>query len=92
MLRPAAPSRTHSWGMLAQADTPVWMMAIAGVFVALGVNFFGHRVIRTMGEELTEINCAPLCCHFMPLKPTVAALKFTLLTSPSLLHALGKMP
>jgi len=37
-------------------ETPWYIMAIAGLCVALGVNTMGHRVIRTMGEEITEID------------------------------------
>eukprot|EP00213_Chloropicon_mariensis_P005076 CAMPEP_0197471162 /NCGR_PEP_ID=MMETSP1309-20131121/2052_1 /TAXON_ID=464262 /ORGANISM="Genus nov. species nov., Strain RCC998" /LENGTH=595 /DNA_ID=CAMNT_0043008653 /DNA_START=72 /DNA_END=1859 /DNA_ORIENTATION=- len=37
-------------------DTPVWVMAIAGFFVFLGVNTFGYRVIKTIGTGLTNIN------------------------------------
>eukprot|EP00442_Polarella_glacialis_P053067 CAMPEP_0115147962 /NCGR_PEP_ID=MMETSP0227-20121206/63605_1 /TAXON_ID=89957 /ORGANISM="Polarella glacialis, Strain CCMP 1383" /LENGTH=570 /DNA_ID=CAMNT_0002557935 /DNA_START=83 /DNA_END=1796 /DNA_ORIENTATION=- len=33
-------------------ETPVWIMAIAGLFVALGVNVMGYRVIKTMGKDL----------------------------------------
>ncbi|XRB18001.1 phosphate transporter [Pseudoscourfieldia marina] len=37
-------------------QTPVWMMAAAGAFVALGVNVLGWKVIRTIGSNLTSIN------------------------------------
>uniref|UniRef100_A0A7S2Z1M4 Phosphate transporter n=1 Tax=Chloropicon laureae TaxID=464258 RepID=A0A7S2Z1M4_9CHLO len=37
-------------------ETPIWVMAIAGFFVFLGVNTFGYRVIRTIGTNLTNIN------------------------------------
>lgn len=36
--------------------TPIWVMAIGGFFVFLGVYFLGHRVIRTMGFGLSNIN------------------------------------
>lgn len=37
-------------------QTPVWMMAVAGFFVFLGVNTFGYRVIQTVGSSITKIN------------------------------------
>jgi len=36
--------------------TPVWIMAIAGAFVMLGICTVGHRVIERIGKELTAIN------------------------------------
>ena len=37
-------------------ETPVWIMAIAGFFVFLGVNTFGYRVIKTVGTNIVDIN------------------------------------
>lgn len=34
----------------------VWIMCVAGIFVAIGVCTFGYRVIRTIGSELTMID------------------------------------
>merc|ERR1719204_1092345 len=34
----------------------VWIMCVAGIFVALGVATFGYRVIRTIGTNLTMID------------------------------------
>jgi phosphate/sulfate permease len=39
-----------------KGDTPVWIMAIAGFFVALGIVIAGYRVISTIGFKLTNIN------------------------------------
>ncbi|CAK0803626.1 unnamed protein product [Prorocentrum cordatum] len=36
--------------------TPWWVMLIAGLFVFVGVNTFGHRVIRTVGEGLCSLD------------------------------------
>ena len=36
--------------------TPVWVMAIGGLFVFIGMNVLGGRVIRTVGENITEVN------------------------------------
>jgi len=40
----------------ANDETPWWIMAIAGAFVALGVNTMGYRVIQTLGSEITTID------------------------------------
>ena len=37
-------------------ETPWWIMSAAGLCVALGVNLMGHRVIQTIGEDLTAID------------------------------------
>jgi sodium-dependent phosphate transporter len=37
-------------------ETPVWVMAVAGFFVFLGVNTYGYRVIQTIGKSITSIN------------------------------------
>ena len=37
-------------------ETPVWVMAVAGFFVFLGVNTFGYRVIKTIGTNIVDIN------------------------------------
>ena len=37
-------------------ETPWWIMAIAGAFVALGVNTMGYRVIQTIGKDLTDLD------------------------------------
>merc|ERR1719510_125040 len=39
-----------------KSDSEVWIMAVAGLFVALGVGTLGYRVIRTIGTELTMID------------------------------------
>ena len=36
-------------------ETPVWVMAVAGFFVFLGVNTYGYRVIQTIGKSITSI-------------------------------------
>ena len=54
----SAVLQTYSEGLseCSSPTTPVWVMAVAGLFVALGVNVLGYRVIRTIGTSLTDIN------------------------------------
>jgi len=39
-----------------KTDTPIWILCVAGIFVAVGIVLFGHRVIRTIGTDLTLID------------------------------------
>jgi len=39
-----------------KSDSVIWIMAVAGLFVALGVMTLGYRVIRTVGSNLTAID------------------------------------
>lgn len=39
-----------------ESKSNVWVMALAGAFVALGVVTFGKNVIETVGKNLTVIN------------------------------------
>mmetsp|Transcript_12257 Transcript_12257/g.31314 ORF Transcript_12257/g.31314 Transcript_12257/m.31314 type:complete len:320 (+) Transcript_12257:884-1843(+) len=39
-----------------QLATEWWLMSLAGVFVALGVNMMGYQVIQTLGKDLTAID------------------------------------
>jgi len=39
-----------------KSDSEIWIMAVAGIFVAVGVCTLGYRVIRTIGSKLTTID------------------------------------
>eukprot|EP00933_Yihiella_yeosuensis_P024562 TRINITY_DN19047_c0_g1_i1.p1 TRINITY_DN19047_c0_g1~~TRINITY_DN19047_c0_g1_i1.p1 ORF type:complete len:580 (+),score=82.71 TRINITY_DN19047_c0_g1_i1:64-1803(+) len=49
---------TYNEGVYAcdNTETPWYIMAIAGFFVCLGMNIMGYRVIKTVGEDLTNID------------------------------------
>ncbi|EOD39703.1 putative inorganic phosphate transporter [Emiliania huxleyi CCMP1516] len=49
---------SYSDGLYAcgDAETPWWIMSIAGAFVALGIITLGYRVIQTIGSDLAELN------------------------------------
>lgn len=42
--------------------TQIWIMALGGSFVAIGVILFGKGVLETIGRELTKINCHKAFC------------------------------
>jgi len=39
-----------------KSDSGIWILSVAGLFVALGVATLGYRVITTIGSKLTEID------------------------------------
>jgi len=39
-----------------KSDSGIWILSIAGVFVAIGVLTLGYRVIATIGSKLTEMD------------------------------------
>ncbi|OYT55007.1 MAG: phosphate permease [Candidatus Altiarchaeales archaeon ex4484_2] len=43
-------------GILQQSvPVPLWMLAFGGVGIAVGISTWGHRVMETIGERITEI-------------------------------------
>ena len=54
----AAVWKAYSAGLYACAnvETQWWIMSAAGLFVAIGVNLMGYRVIQTIGEDLTPLD------------------------------------
>ncbi|MGC8718922.1 MAG: inorganic phosphate transporter [Thermodesulforhabdaceae bacterium] len=47
----------YKTGALApKAVVPIWMLALGGGFIALGILMWGHRVIETVGHKITELN------------------------------------
>ena len=55
-------------------DTPIWVMAIAGAFVFIGMNAMGGRVIRTVGQKITKINYhTGFCIEFASMLTVIIA-------------------
>mmetsp|Transcript_15503 Transcript_15503/g.29439 ORF Transcript_15503/g.29439 Transcript_15503/m.29439 type:complete len:279 (-) Transcript_15503:276-1112(-) len=66
------------------AETPEWVLFVAGCCVALGVNTFGYRVMKTVGEKITVINFHKgFCIEFASTAAVVIAtlLKFPVSTT-----------
>jgi PiT family inorganic phosphate transporter len=34
---------------------PIWILALGGIGIALGISTFGYKVIKTVGEKITEV-------------------------------------
>jgi len=62
------------------AGTPVWVMAVAGFCVFLGVTTLGWKVIMTIGFSLTQINFMRGYC--VEFASTVTVVIFTVLNIP----------
>lgn len=39
-----------------KAVVPIWMLALGGGFIALGILMWGYKVIETVGHKITELN------------------------------------
>jgi PiT family inorganic phosphate transporter len=46
-------SKQHAF--LTQAEVPLWMLAIGGAGIALGICVLGHKVMSTVGEKITTL-------------------------------------
>lgn len=62
------------------AETPVWIMAVAGACVFAGVTTLGWKVIMTIGFSLTQINFMRGYC--VEFASTVTVVIFTVLNIP----------
>ncbi|MFQ5698256.1 MAG: inorganic phosphate transporter [Myxococcota bacterium] len=45
----------HTGGLAAQAPVPIWMMALGGAGIVVGLSTLGYRVMATVGERITEL-------------------------------------
>lgn len=40
--------------VLTEVDTPIWMLAVAGLLFGCGFWFFGYHIIRSLGNRITQ--------------------------------------
>jgi len=45
-----------SGGVSAKADIPLWVMGIGAVGISIGLALFGPKLIRTVGNEITQLD------------------------------------
>ena len=43
-------------GISSKAGIPIWVMAVGALGIALGLALYGPKLIRTVGEEITELD------------------------------------
>jgi len=61
-------------------DTPVWIMALAGFFVLVGIVSLGYRVMTTIGYRISKINIHRGFC--MELASTITIVIATIVKVP----------
>jgi inorganic phosphate transporter, PiT family len=55
----------------AKATIPLWVMAIGGIGISLGLALYGPKLIRTVGSEITELDKMRAFCIAMAAAITV---------------------
>lgn len=53
------------------APIPIWIMAIGGIGIAIGLALFGPKLIKTVGSEITELDKTRAFCVAMAAAITV---------------------
>ena len=43
-------------GISSKAGIPIWVMAVGGLGIAIGLALYGPKLIKTVGSEITELN------------------------------------
>ncbi|KAJ8114091.1 hypothetical protein OPT61_g3941 [Boeremia exigua] len=52
-----ASYNTYTSGeVTAKADTPIWILVIAGLLLGLGFWFYGYHVMRSLGNKITQVS------------------------------------
>lgn len=57
--------------VLEQVAMPPWVILVGGLGIALGVLFYGGRLVRVVGSEITELNPSRAFCILMATATTV---------------------
>lgn len=53
----AATYQTYKSGAVdTSSDTPVWFLVVAGLLLGLGFWFYGHHIIRALGNKITQMS------------------------------------
>lgn len=48
---------TYTSGVVtAKADTPIWILVVAGMLLGLGFWFYGYHVMRALGNKITQVS------------------------------------
>ncbi|KAJ4361486.1 hypothetical protein N0V95_001823 [Ascochyta clinopodiicola] len=52
-----ASYNTYTSGeVTAKADTPIWILIVAGLLLGLGFWFYGYHVMRSLGNKITQVS------------------------------------
>ena len=44
--------------IISPTQTPIWVLAFGGAFIVIGLGTYGYKVIKTIGERITHVNCS----------------------------------
>ncbi|WP_324767589.1 inorganic phosphate transporter [Pokkaliibacter plantistimulans] len=58
-------------GVASKASIPLWIMAVGGLGIAVGLALYGPKLIRTVGSEITELDKTRAFCIAMSAALTV---------------------
>ncbi len=58
-------------GIAAKAAIPLWVMAIGAIGIAVGLALYGPKLIKTVGNEITELDMARAFCVALAAALTV---------------------
>jgi sodium-dependent phosphate transporter len=48
---------TYTTGVVTkEADTPIWILVVAGLLLGLGFWFYGYHIVRAMGNKITQVS------------------------------------
>ena len=39
-----------------EADTPIWILVVAGLLLGLGFWFYGYHIMRALGNKITQVS------------------------------------
>lgn len=62
------------------SDTPVWILVVAGIMLGTGFWFFGFRIVRSLGNRITQVS--PTRGFAMELGAAIAVLLASRLSLP----------
>ncbi|KAF7681426.1 phosphate permease (pho89 pi cotransporter pho89) [Alternaria burnsii] len=48
---------TYTTGVVTkEADTPIWILVVAGLLLGLGFWFYGYHIVRALGNKITQVS------------------------------------
>jgi sodium-dependent phosphate transporter len=48
---------TYETGLVTkEADTPIWILIVAGLLLGLGFWFYGYHIVRALGNKITQVS------------------------------------
>jgi sodium-dependent phosphate transporter len=52
-----ATYNTYTTGVVTkEADTPIWILVVAGLLLGIGFWFYGYHIVRALGNKITQVS------------------------------------